>query len=80
MISQLDNPDIIILPEMFSTGFTANSESQSEPARSETFDWMIHVAEKSSSGICGSYIVRVGDDLFQQMGFCLSQQKVMALR
>jgi omega-amidase len=69
MISQLDNPDIIILPEMFSTGFTANSESQSEPARGETFEWMIHVAEKSSSGICGSYIVRAGDDYFNRWVF-----------
>lgn len=69
MISQLDNPDIIILPEMFSTGFTANSESQCESVRGDTFDWMIHVAEKSSSGICGSYIVRVGDSYFNRWVF-----------
>ncbi|MCX6333552.1 MAG: amidohydrolase [Bacteroidia bacterium] len=69
------NSDIIILPEMFSTGFTANSDSQSEPPCSETFDWMIHISEKTNSGICGSYIIKVGNNYFNRWVFVSPDKK-----
>jgi omega-amidase len=75
MISHLINTDIIILPEMFSTGFTNNSEDLGEPPDSETFDWMIHVSEKSNSGICGSYIVSVKNQYFNRWVFVTPEKK-----
>jgi predicted amidohydrolase len=75
MISQLHNPDIVVLPEMFSTGFTASSENQGEPPKSETFDWMIHMAEKSSSGICGSYIIKIGHKYVNRFVFVSPEKK-----
>jgi omega-amidase len=75
MISRIDNSDIIILPEMFSTGFTASSESQSELYRSETFDWMIHLAEKTSAGICGSYIVKVRNNFYNRWTFVSPEKR-----
>ena len=75
MISLMNHPDIIILPEMFSTGFTASCENQGEPPESETFDWMIQMAVKSSSGICGSYIVKEGSKYFNRFVFVTPDKK-----
>ncbi|HBE40058.1 MAG TPA: amidohydrolase [Bacteroidales bacterium] len=52
--------DIIILPEMFSTGFSMNNTELSEPPGGETYDWMISMAEKTNSALCGSYMIRSG--------------------
>ncbi|MCU0461933.1 MAG: amidohydrolase [Bacteroidales bacterium] len=69
IISKLNNPDIIILPEMFSTGFTASSESLGEPPRGITFDWMMHISEKSNSAVCGSYIIKIKTNTFNRWVF-----------
>lgn len=68
-ISSLDNPGIIILPEMFSTGFTPESESQCEPPGKATFDWMVSIAAKKNAGLCGSYIVKSGRKYFNRWIF-----------
>ncbi len=75
LMSKIKDPDIIILPEMFSTGFTDSIENHGEPPESETFDWMIHMAEKSSSGICGSYIVKAGNKYFNRFVFVSPERK-----
>ena len=49
--------DIIILPEMFNTGFSVDPCDLSEPPCSITFEWMQSIARKQSCGVCGSYIV-----------------------
>lgn len=74
-ISGIGDPDIIVLPEMFTTGFTPNSENLCEPPKGETFDWMIYIAEKYNSAICGSYIVRKGNNLFNRLLFVSPERK-----
>lgn len=63
------NTDIIILPEMFNTGFSVDPEKISEPPFSLTFEWMKTMAEKTSSAICGSYIVREKNKYFNRWMF-----------
>ncbi len=50
--------DVIVLPEMFTTGFTMNAKSLAEPMSLHTFKWMKQMAEHTQSAICGSYIVQ----------------------
>ena len=69
VISKVADTDIIILPEMFSTGFTDSTESLAEPPHSETFDWMLHMADKNNSAICGSYIIKVKKKYFNRWVF-----------
>jgi omega-amidase len=71
----LEGSDIVILPEMFNTGFTMNTDGMGEPPASETFDWMISIAEKGNFGICGSYIVRVKDRYFNRWLFVTPEKK-----
>jgi omega-amidase len=70
LISPLFNKtDIIILPEMFNTGFSMNPASLSEPSVGETSGWMKNIAEKGNLGLCGSYIVKENSDFFNRWLF-----------
>jgi predicted amidohydrolase len=57
LLSALSDADIVILPEMFNTGFTMNTAAAGEAPRGLTFDWMVHLAENGNYAVCGSYIV-----------------------
>lgn len=69
-IKSLDNDtNLIVLPEMFSTGFSMNPLKLAESTYSETFEWMRKIASERHSGICGSYIVRLRNDFFNRWVF-----------
>lgn len=51
-------PDIIILPEMFSTGFSMNPEKLAESPNGQTFQWLKSLAQKKNAVIVGSYIAK----------------------
>lgn len=48
------SPDIIILPEMFTTGFSMKPELFAEAPNTETTEWMKQQAAFTGSVICGS--------------------------
>lgn len=50
--------DIVILPEMFNTGFSMFPEKLGESDSGETYGWMKKLASEGNFGICGSFIVR----------------------
>ena len=50
--------DIIILPEMFTTGFTMNAPALAEPMNLTTMKWMKQIAEQTGAAVVGSYIVK----------------------
>ena len=53
--------DLIILPEMFNTGFSMNAEKLAEPMNFRTFKWMNQIAkQKTESGICIHWLRRGG--------------------
>jgi omega-amidase len=51
------SPDLIILPEMFNTGFSMDTKQLAEPMNFTTFKWMKQMAAKHEAVIIGSYIV-----------------------
>ena len=50
--------DLIILPEMFSTGFTMNAQHLAETMTGDTIIWMPDVANKKQAAIVGSIIIK----------------------
>lgn len=50
--------DIIVLPEMFSTGFTMSSQKLAEPMNFTTFKWMRQMAQQTQSVVTGSVIIK----------------------
>lgn len=49
--------DLIILPEMFNTGFTMNAEKLAEPMEGKTMQWMQATAQKFDCVITGSLAI-----------------------
>lgn len=54
--------DLIVLPEMFSTGFSMNAENLAEPPGGPTFQWMQEIADTTGSAVTGSVIVQDKDE------------------
>lgn len=57
-ISNIDVTDIIVLPEMFSTGFTMKPELHFDTMDGETIAWMKALSIKKNAAICGSIIIK----------------------
>ncbi len=51
-------PDLILLPEMFNTGFTNAAALLAEPMNSKTFRWMKQQAMQTQAVVTGSYIIK----------------------
>jgi predicted amidohydrolase len=69
--------DIVILPEMFNTGFSMNPARLSEPMYGETCSWMKSMSEKGSFGICGSYMVKESGNFYNRWVFVSNEKEIM---
>jgi predicted amidohydrolase len=49
--------DLVILPEMFTTGFTMDAEHHAEPMDGPSIAWMADMASRYGCTLCGSLIV-----------------------
>lgn len=58
--------DIILLPEMFTTGFSMKAEELAEPMGLTTFRWMKLQAERMKAVVAGSYIVKEGGQYYNR--------------
>lgn len=52
-----DDGQLVVLPEMFSTGFTMASTTQAEPVDGPTTEWLRVMAARWQRAFCGSLIV-----------------------
>lgn len=67
-IAQISLPtDLIILPEMFTTGFTMNAKTMAEPMNFTTFKWMKQQAKRTQAVITGSFIVKEDSQFFNRL-------------
>jgi len=61
--------DIIILPEMFTTGFTMNASLMAETMDGKTVSWMQKTASKTNAAIIGSIIISENDTFYNRLLF-----------
>ncbi|MFP4091415.1 MAG: amidohydrolase [Cyclobacteriaceae bacterium] len=67
-IWQIGQPtDLILLPEMFTTGFTNAASTLAEPMNSKTFRWMKQQAMQTGAAVCGSFIAKEGRALYNRL-------------
>ena len=52
--------DLIVLPELFTTGFTMDAPAVAEPMNLTTFRWLRQMAQQTNAAIMGSYVVQEG--------------------
>ena len=61
--------DLIILPEMFSTGFSMNAKALAEPVQGPTFQWMLKTAAERNAAMTGSIIVAENGNYYNRLYF-----------
>lgn len=61
--------DIIVLPEMFSTGFSMQPQGIAESMQGETVAWMKKIALEKNVAICGSLIILEGNNYYNRFLF-----------
>src|ERR1700761_7377233 len=62
-----EKTNLIILPEMFSTGFTMDAARLAEPMGGKTMKWMHTIAQKYDCVITGSIIIKDEDRYYNRL-------------
>ncbi len=62
-----EKTDLIILPEMFSTGFTMDAERLAEQMDGKTMKWMHDVAKQYDCVVTGSIIIKDNDKYYNRL-------------
>ncbi|KDN55142.1 amidohydrolase [Flavobacterium seoulense] len=69
-INGIDNSvDLIVLPEMFSTGFTMNPAAVAETMQGEMVLWMQSLAKAKNTAITGSLVIKELGNFYNRMLF-----------
>ena len=67
-IWQIGEPtDVIVLPEMFTTGFTMNAEKLAEMMNMRTFKWMKQIADQTGALLLGSFVANVHERFYNRL-------------
>ena len=61
--------DLIVLPEMFTTGFTMHPERVAEKMDGFAVSWMQKVAKEKQAAICGSLVISAADKFYNRFIF-----------
>ncbi|MEJ5961762.1 nitrilase family protein [Pedobacter immunditicola] len=62
-----EKTDLIVLPEMFSTGFSMNPEALAEEMNGKTMEWMSNMAKKYNCVITGSIIITENGNYYNRL-------------
>ena len=61
--------DLIVLPEMFTTGFSMNAANLAEPDKGPSFQWMQEMARAKDAAVTGSIITGDGGKFYNRLYF-----------
>jgi len=64
-----EKTNLIILPEMFTTGFSMNAKALAEDNAGRTLEWMQNIAGKKGCAITGSVIIKDSHHYFNRLYF-----------
>lgn len=62
-----ESTDIIVLPEMFTTGFTMNTKELAEEHGGKGLQWMQQVAKEKNCALVGSISVKDGENYYNRL-------------
>lgn len=75
-LNTISKTDIVLLPEMFTTGFTMQAKKFSENMEGETIKWMKSWSKKLDSAIGGSIIVSEGYEIYNRFVFVTPEDEI----
>jgi predicted amidohydrolase len=65
----MEEVDLIVLPEMFSSGFTMNPKAVAETMNGETIAWLQHLAKAKDCAITGSLVIEENGKYYNRLVF-----------
>ena len=65
----MEDVDVIVLPEMFSSGFTMNPQKIAETMQGETILWLQHMAKAKNCAITGSLVIAENGNFYNRLVF-----------
>ena len=68
--------DLIVLPEMFTSGFTMNPEKVAETMQGETIYWLKDLARSKNCAITGSLVIQEKGKYFNRLVFVLPSGEI----
>jgi predicted amidohydrolase len=78
-LEQIDQPtDVIVLPEMFHTGFTMNAKPLAETMDGEGVTWLKNKANQKDAALVASLIIEENGNFFNRMLFVQPNGKIDA--
>ena len=78
MLSDIRNTDVIILPEMFTTGFSMHPEKLKETMEGPSIRWMKMLADEKESAVAGSLIIEDAGKVFNRLVWVFPDGKTEA--
>ena len=66
-INTITGVDLIVLPEMFTSGFTMKPELVAEPMDGETILWLKQLAKEKNAVIMGSLVISENNNFYNRM-------------
>jgi len=67
LLQDVRNTQLIVLPEMFSTGFSMASKALAENMMGNTVQWMRKLAATKNAVVCGSVIIEDDDTYYNRL-------------
>lgn len=71
-----DTIDLIVLPEMFTSGFTMNPSIVAETMEGETLSWLKEMAKTKNCAITGSLVIQENNNFHNRMVFVFPNGEV----
>lgn len=68
--------DLIILPEMFTSGFTMNPKNAAQTMNGEALSWLKQTAQQKNCAITGSLVIQENNHFFNRLVFVFPNGEV----
>lgn len=68
--------DLIVLPEMFTSGFTMNAKIVAETMNGETINWLKKIASEKDTAITGSLVIQENNTYYNRCVFVHPNGKI----
>ncbi|HPA73115.1 MAG TPA: amidohydrolase [Spirochaetota bacterium] len=73
-----ERPDLVALPEMFTTGFTMNAEAVAEEMDGPTVEWMTATARGGAFHLAGSLVIREEGRFYNRLVWACPDGKIIS--
>ncbi|SHJ72449.1 Predicted amidohydrolase [Tangfeifania diversioriginum] len=76
MLAPVDKTDLIVLPEMFTTGFSMQPEKLKESMDGPAVQWMKKLASEKDAAVVGSLIIEDNEKVFNRLVWVFPNGKI----